>query len=208
MSIFRFTLICGLAILSGCSIYEKEAQLPPLVRAERQLARAERIKSDPEQKSAEILAVAKTAASELPKTSGETNSTSESSIGIYNRAAADFACELPDLTRGRDSLESLMIQNRKTGEIYRVRLGPARRGEYSPAYFQELLNAQSLRVRRGEQVAVRPGVGGTLVGVHHSVAPGSPPPRLELAKGYRLAVTSIIEFGRLGDSTRSKHVLV
>ena len=204
MSISWFTLICSLAILSGCSTYEKEAQRSPLVRAERQLERAERIRSDPQQKSAEILSVAETAASEIPKTNGETNSSSERSIGLYNRATADFACELPELAPGGDSLGSLMIQNRKTGETYRVRLGPPRRGEYSPAYFQKLLNAETLRVRRGEQTAVRPGVGGTVVGIHHSVPPGSPPPRLELPTGYRVPVTSIIEFDHLGDSVPIK----
>ncbi len=196
----RFTLVTGLTILSGCSTYQKEAQLPPLVRAERQLARAEKIRSDPQQKAAEILSVARTAANEISKTGEEIKSSSEHSIGIYNRAAADLACELPKLTRGRDSLEFLMIQNRKTGENYRVGIGSTRRGEYSSAYFQQFLNARKLPVRRGEQEVMRPGVGGTLVGVHHSFPPGSPPPRLESAKGFRVPVTSIVEFGRLGDS--------
>ena len=57
-------------------------------------------------------------------------------------------------------------------------------------------------MRRDEQEVVRPGVGGTLVGVHHSVPPGSPPPRMESAKGYRLPVTSIVEFGRHNASTQ------
>ncbi len=196
-----FTLVTGLAILSGCSTYEKEAQLPPLVRAERQLARTEKIRSDPQQKAAEILSIARTAAKEIPKTTGESKSDSEQSIGIYNRAAADLAVELPELTRGRDSLEFLTIQNRKTGEIYRLRIGSAKRGEYSSTYFQELLNAQTVPVSKGEQAVVHPGVGGTLVGVHHSVPPGSQPPRLELMKGYRVPVTSFVQFGRLGDST-------
>jgi hypothetical protein len=197
----RFILVIGLAILSGCSTYEKEARLPPLVRAEHRLARIEKIRSDPQQKAAEILSIARTAANEIPKTTGEAKSDSEQSIGIYNRAATDLAVELPALTRGRDSLEFLLLQNRKTGEIYRVRIGSAKRGEYSSAYFQELLNAQTLPVSKGEQAVVHPGVGGTLVGVHHSVPPGSRPPRLELMKGYRVPVTSIIEFGRPVDST-------
>src|SRR5258708_19881637 len=62
-----FTLVTGLAILSGCSTYEKEAQLPPLVRAERQLARTEKIRSDPQQKAAEILSFARTSPKEIPK---------------------------------------------------------------------------------------------------------------------------------------------
>ena len=196
-----FTLVTSLAILSGCSNYEKEARLPPLVRAARQLARAERIRSDPQQKAAEILSVARIAANEIPKTAQESESTSKESIGIYNRAAADLAGELPELTRGRDSPGFLTIRNRKTGENYRFRIGSATSGEYAPSYFQEFLNARKLKVRRGEQEVVRPGVGGTLVGVHHSVPPGSPPPRMESAKGYRLPVTSIVEFGRHGDST-------
>jgi pimeloyl-ACP methyl ester carboxylesterase len=194
-------LLTGFAILTGCSTYEKEAHLSPLVRAERQLARAERIKSDPQQKAAELLSVARTAANEFPKIAGETQSSSEPPIDIYNRAAADLTCELPKLTGDRVSLGLLTIQNRKTGENYRVRIGSTNRDEYSAGYFQEFLNARKVRVRRGEQEVVRPGVGGTLVGVHRSVPPGSPPPRLESAKGYRLPVTSIIEFGRRGDST-------
>jgi hypothetical protein len=193
--------VTSLAILSGCSPYEKEARLPPLVRAERRLARTEKIRSDPQQKAAEILCIARTAANEIPKTTGEAKSDSVQSIGIYNRAATDLAIELPTLARGRDSLKFLMIQNRKTGEVYRVQIGSAKRGEYSSAYFQELLNAQTLPVRKGEQAVIHPGVGGTLVGVHHSVAPGSRPPKLELMKGYRVPVTSIIEFGRPVDST-------
>ncbi len=43
-----------------------------------------------------------------------------------------------------------------------------------------------------------------MVGVHRSVSPGSQPPRLESSNGYRVPVTSIIEFGRLGDSERVK----
>ena len=191
-----FTLVTGLAILSGCSNYEKETRLPPLVRAARQLARAERIRSDPQQKAAEILSVARIAAKEFPKNTKETESTSTESIGIYNRAAADLAGELPELTRGRDSSGFLTIRNRKTGENYRFGIGSATSGEYAPSYFQGFLNTRKLKVQRDEQEVVRPGVGGTLVGVHHSVPPGSPPPRMESAKGYRLPVTSIVEFGR------------
>jgi pimeloyl-ACP methyl ester carboxylesterase len=196
----RIILVALLSIFAGCTISKKEAQLPPLIRAERRLARAEKSRSDPQQEAAEILSIARIAANEIPKPDGEINSDQERSIRTYNRAAEDLAGELPQLTRGRDSLESLTIQNSNTGEIYRVQMGPAKQGEYSPGYFQELLSAQTLRIRRGEQSVVRPGLGGTLVGVHRSVSPGSPPPRLQPSKGYRVPVTSIIEFGRLGDS--------
>jgi pimeloyl-ACP methyl ester carboxylesterase len=193
------TLVCCVAIFAGCSITEKEAQLPPLVRAERQLARAEKIRSDPQEKTAEILSVARTVASEIPKSSGEADI--EPPVRIYNRAAADLASVLPKLTQNGGSPESLTIQNRHTGESYRLRLGSTERGEYSPTYFQELLDARKLPVRRGEEAVVIPGLGGTLVGVHRRVPLGSQPPRLEPAKGYRVPVTSIIDFGRLSNAT-------
>jgi pimeloyl-ACP methyl ester carboxylesterase len=196
----RLTLVSCAVIFAGCSITEKEAQLPALARAERQLTRAERIRSDPQQKAAEILSVAITAADEIPKISGAADVNAEQPIRIYNRAAADFAGELPELTRGRNSLDSLTTQDRFTGQTYRIRLGPIERGEYSCAYFQELLDAQKFKLRRGEPAVVLSGVGGTLIGVHRSVPPRTQPPRLEPAKGFRVPVTSIIEFDHPGNS--------
>jgi pimeloyl-ACP methyl ester carboxylesterase len=191
------TLFSCLAIFAGCAITKKEAQLGSLVRAERQLAKAEKISSDSPQKAAEILSAAKTVAAEIVKRPAETDIAPP--IRLYNRAAADLAGELPKLRQNRGSLKSLTIQNRHTGETYRLRLGSTERGEYPSTYFQELLDARNLRIKKGEQAVVRPGIGGTLVGVHRSVPPGSRPPRLEPANGYRLPVTSIIEFGRLND---------
>ena len=140
--------------------------------------------------------MARTAAGEIPSISAETDINAEQPIRIYNRAAADLAAELPELTRGRSGLESLTTQNRQTGEIYRIQLGSAGRGEYPGSYFQELIDAQKLKARRGESVVVVPGVGGALVGVHRSVPPSSAPPRFEPADGYRVPVTSVIDFGR------------
>ena len=200
----RFILVICIAIFTGCSITEKQARLQSLVGAERQLARAEKIRSDPQQKAAELLSVAKIAANEIPKISGESDVNAEEPIRIYNRAAVDLACELPELTRGRNGLESLMTQNRLTGEIYQIRLGPPDTGEYPSMYFQELLSAQKFKARRGEPAVVRSGVGGTLVGVQRSVPPGSPPPRLEPKNGYRVPVTSIIQFDHPGNSTLVK----
>ena len=192
--LIRLTLFGCVAIFAGCSITEKRAQLPPLVRAERQLAKAEKITSDPSEKTAEILSVARTVASEIPKNSGEADI--EPAVRVYNRAAADLACELPKLNQYRGSPASFTIQSRHTGETYRLLLGPADRTEYPSTYFQELIDARKLRVRRGEETVVTPGLGGTLVGVHRSVSPGSQPPRFEPASGYRVPVTSIVDFGR------------
>jgi pimeloyl-ACP methyl ester carboxylesterase len=187
------TLVCFVAFFVGCSTTEKEAQLSPVPRAERQLARAERIRSDPSRKAAEILSAARTALGEISKSSGDTN---EPLVNVYNQAAADLGDELPELAKYRGSRESLSVLDRHTREIYRLRLGPAERGEYSSTYFQRLLDARNLRVRSGEEAVLIPGLGGTLVGIHHSLPVGSPPPRFEPASGYRIPVTSIVDFGR------------
>jgi hypothetical protein len=66
--LIRLALFSSLAIFVGCSITEKRAQLPALVRTERQLAKAEKITSNPPEKTAEILSVARTVAVKFPKT--------------------------------------------------------------------------------------------------------------------------------------------
>lgn len=192
--LISLTVICCVASFAGCAVTPNESQLPPLVRAERQLAKAERIRSDPPEKTAEILSVARTVANEIRKSSGAANV--EQPIRIFDRAAADVASELPELTEYRGSSESITIKNRRTGEVYRLRACSGGSGEYSWTFFQNLLNASRLRARRNEQSVVIPGLGGTLVGIHHSGPPGSPPPRLEPAEGFRVPVTSIIDFGR------------
>ena len=190
----RLTLVGFVAIFVGCSTNENQAQLPSLVRAERQLAKAEKIRSDPSEKTAKILSVARTVASEIPKYSGEADI--EPAVRIYNRAAADLANELPKIAQNRASQELFTVQNRHTGETYRLRVESTKRAEYPLTYFWELLDARKLRVRRGEEAVVISGLGGTLVGVHRTVPPGSPPPRFEPPSGYRVAVTSILDFGR------------
>jgi hypothetical protein len=187
------TLFSSAAIFAGCSITEKEAQLPPLARAARQLARAEKIRSNSPEKVAEILSVVRTVTSEIRKPVGEADT--ETPVRIYNRAAVDLAGELPKLNRYRSYPGPYTIQNRQTGEVYRLRLGPEDRAEYSATYFQKFLDARKLQVRRGEEAVVIPGLGGTLVGVHSSVLAGSPLPRFEPPSGYRLPVTSVVDFG-------------
>jgi hypothetical protein len=59
------------AIFAGCSTTEEKAQLPPLVRAGRQLANAEEIRSDSPERLAETLSVARAVTIEIRKTSGE-----------------------------------------------------------------------------------------------------------------------------------------
>jgi hypothetical protein len=191
-----FTLVGSLTVFAGCSITSKETQLPPLVRAEHQLARTEKTRSDPREKAAELLSVARIAAGEISDPVATTKTKEEEPISIYNRAAADLAAELPQLARGHNVLQSLTVQNHRTGEIYRIQFSSSERGEYAASYFQDLIDTQNLKARRHEPVAVRGGVGGTLVGVHRSVPKGSPPPAFEPADGYRMPVTSIVEFSR------------
>jgi pimeloyl-ACP methyl ester carboxylesterase len=186
------TLFGSAAIFAGCSITEKDAHLPPLVRAARQLARAEKLRSDPPEKVAEILSVARVVTSEIRKPLGEADM--ETTVRIYNRAAVDLAGELPKINRYRSSPGPFTVQNRQTGEIYRLRLGSENRTEYSATYFQKLLDARQLQVRRGEEAVVIPGLGGPLVGVRSSVLAGSPLPRFEPPSGYRLPVTSVVDF--------------
>jgi pimeloyl-ACP methyl ester carboxylesterase len=186
------TLFSSAAIFAGCSITEKEARMPPLARAVRQLARAEKIRSDPPEKVAEILSAARIVTSEIRKPVGE--AAGETPVSIYNRAAVDLAGELPKLNRYRSSPGPFTIQNRQTGEIYRLRLGPEDRAEYPATYFQRFLDARKLQVRRGEEAVVIQGLGGPLVGVHSSVLAGSPLPRFEPPSGYRLPVTSVVDF--------------
>jgi hypothetical protein len=186
------TLFSSAAIFAGCSITEKEARLPPLARAARQLARAEKIRSDPPEKVAEILSVARIVTSEIRKPIGEADT--EAPVRIYNRAAVDLAGELPKLNQYRRSPGPVTLQNHQTGEIYRLRLGPEDRAEYSATYFQQFLDARQLQVRRGEEAVVIPGLGGLLVGVRSSVLAGSPLPRFEPPSGYRLPVTSVVDF--------------
>ena len=165
-------LFSSAAIFAGCSFTEKEAKLPPLARADRQLAKAEKIRSDPPEKVAQILSVARAMTSELRKPLGEAEM--ETPVRIYNRAAVDLACELPKLNRYRSSPGPFTIQNRQTGEIYRLQLGPGDRAEYPATYFQKLLDARKLQVRRGEEAVLIHGLGGPVVGVRSSVLAGSP----------------------------------
>jgi hypothetical protein len=193
----RLTLVFCLGVFADCSFTGKEAQLPSVIRDEHRLAKAERIRSDLPQEMAEILSVARTAAGQIRNSPAE--ATAEPMMRIYNRATADLATKIPELTQliqNGGSGQRITIQNRRTGETYRLQLGAVGRGEYSWTYFQQILDARTWRPRKREETVVIAGLGGTLVGVHRTVPPGSPPPRLESAYGYRVPVTSIIEFGR------------
>jgi pimeloyl-ACP methyl ester carboxylesterase len=189
----RFILVSWVGVFAGCSVTNKEAQLSPLERAEHRLVRAERMRSDPQQETAEFLSVARTAADEISRAS---DLSAAESVRIYNRAAADLAAELPELSKGYNRSQYLTAQDRLTGEIFRIQTRPSEGGEYPFTYFQEILDARTLKPRRGEPVVAVSGVGGTVVGVHRSAAPGSPLARFEPTNGYRVPVTSVVDFSR------------
>ena len=192
----RFVLVSCIGVLVGCSLANKEVRLSSLERAEHRLIRAERMRSDPQQKTGEFLSVARTAADEISRAPTAADLSAEEPVRIYNRAAADLAAELPELSKGYDSSQSLTTQDRLTGEIYLIRTRPSEPGEYPFTYFQEILGARTLKPRRGEPVAAVSGVGGTLVGVHRNAPPGSPLARFEPTKGFRVPVTSVVDFSR------------
>jgi hypothetical protein len=52
----------------------------------------------------------------LSRKSGEANL--EPPVRLYNRAAADLAGELPELTQNRAPPAAITVQNRQTGETY------------------------------------------------------------------------------------------
>jgi len=110
------TRLALVSCLTSCSLTEKQARLSPLAAAEHRLARAEKVRSDPSERAAEILSVARTAVSEISKKSGEANL--EPPVRLYNRAAADLAGELPELTQNRAPPAAITVQNRQTGETY------------------------------------------------------------------------------------------
>lgn len=118
--LIKFTLVSSLTVFAGCSITSKGTQPPALVRAEDRLARTEKIRSDPREKAAELLSVARIAAGEISDPVATTKTKEEAPIRIYNRAAADLAAEVPQLARGLNVLQPLTVQNRLTGEIYRI----------------------------------------------------------------------------------------
>jgi pimeloyl-ACP methyl ester carboxylesterase len=189
--------ICISLTLVACVHFEKQSTVQPPVAAERRLARAERQNSNVEAQAAEFFAVAKIA--EIQLSSGtQSDPVKSSAIGLYNRATADLATDLPALIRHQQSSTILFLKNPQSGQINRLQLESERRGEYPSAYFQKMLMAERVDKKGMRDNAIRTGLGGTVVGVHHSLVVGTLPARLEPLKGIRATVTVILDFDRLG----------
>jgi hypothetical protein len=102
------------------------------------------------------------------------------------------------LIRQQQSSTILSLKDPQSGQINRLHLESGRRGEYPPTYFHKILLAERVDKKGMRDNAIRAGLGGTVVGVHHSSAVGIPPARLEPLKGIRATVTVILDFDRLG----------
>ena len=96
LSIAKTYLVFGFLLFgAGCATYEKEGGASPLVRAERRLDKAEKIKLNTEGQAAEYLVVARIASDELAANRIATTSAGpDQAITLYNRAVADLATDL------------------------------------------------------------------------------------------------------------------
>jgi pimeloyl-ACP methyl ester carboxylesterase len=193
----KVCLFFGFIILSaGCTTYEKQAAQSPLAGPERRLRKAERVHQNAEGQAAEYLAVAKIAAGELarhPKTDAPQDS--DQALSLYDRAVADLATDLPSLIGQQHNSGTLTLHDPETGETSQLRIGSGRSGELSPTYFNQILAARTVNKKGLQDDVTRSGLGGPVVGVHHSAPAGSPPPRLEPPKGFRIPMTALVDFG-------------
>ena len=159
---------------AGCATHEKQAAGPPLIQAERRLARAEKVKLNIEGQAAEYLAVAKISASEIGNARTATSLDSSQARMLYNRAVADLATDLPALLRQKNNSGTLALRDAQTGETSQLQIESGKPGEYQPASFRQILKAASVNRKGLDEDVTRTGVGGTVVGIQQSL----PTPRL------------------------------
>jgi pimeloyl-ACP methyl ester carboxylesterase len=186
----RLASAMALVILgAGCATQEKQAAGPPLLQAERRLARAEKATLNIEGQAAEYLAVAKISASEIgSRTAASPNS--DQALALYNRAVADLAIDLPALFRQQNNAGTLALRDEQTGETSQLQIESGKPGEYQPTSFQQILKAANINTKGLDENVTRTGVGGAVVGVQQHV----PRPQLEPLKGYRVPVTAVVDF--------------
>jgi hypothetical protein len=184
--------ICVSICLGACVNFEKRgSESAPLAAAELRLRRAERHKWDVNAQAGEYLAVAGIAEQQLNSTSASKTGRS-SATALYNRATADLASDLPTLIDSQRNSKTLLVKNSGTGKTERLHLQSGARGQYDATYFQKILAADQINQKHMQKHAAREGLGGTVVGVHHSAKTGEPVPRLEPLKGIRATMTAIV----------------
>ena len=199
----KVCLFLGFLVLSAsCTTYEKQAAQSPLAGPERRLRKAEGRHQHTEGQAAEYLAVAKIAAGELAKRPA-TDAPQEpgQAIALYDRAVADLATDLPALVGQQHNTTTLTLRDQETGETSQLRIGPPQPGALAPAYFDQILAARTIDKKGLQDDVAQSGLGGPVVGVHHSAPAGSPPPRLEPPKGFRIPMTAVVDFGETNRSS-------
>ncbi|MBV9644505.1 MAG: alpha/beta fold hydrolase [Verrucomicrobia bacterium] len=202
LSWFRKAFVWPIGIsltLVGCVHVEKQrtAPAPPLATAERRLAQAEKQRANLDTQAGEFLAIAKIADEQLSY-GHDTEAEKSSALTLYNRATADLAANLPSLIRQEQNSGTLSVKDSRSGQMNRLELDSGRPGEYPATYFQKILLADRVDKKGMRDNVIRPGLGGRIVGIHHSSEIGTAPPRLEPLKGIRATVTAVLDFGPSG----------
>jgi hypothetical protein len=86
------------------------------------------------------------------------------------------------------------LLDRRSGQTDRLQLDPKQPDGYSPAYLDKIVPAREID-RRGLLVNVtRPGIGGTVLGLHRSSPDPAIETRLEPRRGNRVVATAVIDF--------------
>src|SRR3981189_972048 len=169
--------IC-LSICIGACVHVKKqsSESAPLAAAELRLRRAERQKLNVNAQAGEYLAVASITERQLNSTFASKTGRS-SATALYSRATADLASDLPALIDRQRNSKTLVLKDSGTGETERLHLQSGARGQYDATYFQKILVANQINQKHMQKHATREGLGGTVVGVHHSAKTGAPVPR-------------------------------
>jgi hypothetical protein len=161
--LIRAFVISPYICLAACGSVEQE-NLQPLASAQLRLKHADREKLDVNVQAEDYLAAARIAEQELNSTGPESNHSS--AVGIYNRASAGLASDIPALVHAQNNRQILVLTDSKTGRTERLRVKSGSRGEYDPSYFQQILLADRVNQKWLQEHAERQGLGGAVVGVH------------------------------------------
>jgi hypothetical protein len=179
MDAFKTALALTIVILgAGCATHEKQAAQPPLIQAERRLARAEKLKLNTEGQAAEYLAVVKITTGDIGKTRTASFPNSSQALALYDRAVADLAADVPTLISQKKNSGTFELHDAGTGETVPLQIESGKPGEYQPASFRHILKAASINRKGLDENVTRPGVGGTVVGIQQRL----PSPRFEPLK--------------------------
>ncbi len=197
---------CISLAMGACVSSDRQGSAPPLVAAERRLAQAEKKDSNTGMQAGEYLAVTRSALEQLRLSTQLPPAQSSAARALYNRATADLAADLPALIRQQQNSVSLSLKDPQSSQISRLELDSGGRGEYSPTYFQKFLVTERVSKKGMRDNVIRDGLGGTIVGVHHTSAVGTTPARLEPLKGVRANVTAIVDFKGPGSGAAQLHL--